>query len=90
MLKAYKSIIYNIIERGEEIMEKRYLLIVKKYDNPFKVGEGEIMKAIIADSKYLEKAIDEMHAYINDNKNMQLEIKDVTGNSEISIKGGKQ
>lgn len=70
-------------------MEKKYLLIVKKYDNPFKVGKGEIMKAIIVDGKYLEKAIDEVHNYINDNKNMQLEIKDVTGNYEISIKGGK-
>ena len=70
-------------------MDKKYLLIVKKYDNPFKVGEGELMKASIVDKKYLNDTIDEMHAYINDNDNMQLEIKDITDNPEISIKGGK-
>ena len=70
-------------------MGKKYLLIVKKYDNPFKVGEGELMKAAIVDKKYLNNTIDEMHAYINDNDNMQLEIKDITDNSEVSIKGGK-
>lgn len=88
MLKVNKSIIYNIIERGD-IMGKKYLLIVKKYKNPFKVGEGELMKAAIVDKKYLNSTIEEMHAYINDNNNMQLEIKDITDNSEISIKGGK-
>ena len=88
MLKANKSIIYNIIERGD-IMGKKYLLIVKKYKNPFKVGEGELMKAAIVDKKYLNSTIDEMHAYINDDDNMQLEIKDITDNPEVSIKGGK-
>ncbi len=88
MLKANKSIIYNIIERGD-IMGKKYLLIVKKYKNPFKVGEGELMKAAIVDKKYLNSTIDEMHAYINDSTNMQLEIKDITDNPEVSIKGGK-
>lgn len=88
MLKANKSIIYNIIERGD-IMGKKYLLIVKKYTNPFKVGEGELMKAAIVDKKYLNSTIDEMHAYINDADNMQLEIKDITDNPEVSIKGGK-
>lgn len=72
-------------------MGKKYLLIVKKYDNPFKVGEGELMKAAIVDKKYLNNTIDEMHAYINDNDNdnMQLEIKDITDKSDVSIKGGK-
>ena len=88
MLKVNKSIIYNIIERGD-IMGKKYLLIVKKYKNPFKVGEGELMKAAIVDKKYLNSTIDEMHAYINNADNMQLEIKDITDNSEVSIKGGK-
>lgn len=88
MLKVNKSIIYNIIERGD-IMGKKYLLIIKKYKNPFKVGEGELMKAAIVDKKYLNSTIDEMHAYINDADNMQLEIKDITDNPEVSIKGGK-
>lgn len=70
-------------------MGKKYLLIVKKYKNPFKVGEGELMKAVIVDKKYLNSTIDEMHAYINNADNMQLEIKDITDNSEVSIKGGK-
>lgn len=70
-------------------MGKKYLLIVKKYKNPFKVGEGELMKAAIVDKKYLNSTIDEMHAYINNADNMQLEIKDITDNSEVSIKGGK-
>lgn len=70
-------------------MGKKYLLIVKKYDNPFKVGEGELMKAAIVDKKYLNDTINVMHAYINDNDNMQLEIKDITDKSDVSVKGGK-
>ena len=70
-------------------MGKKYLLIVKKYKNPFKIGEGELMKAAIVDKKYLNSTIDEMHAYINNADNMQLEVKDITDNSEVSIKGGK-
>jgi len=67
---------------------KRYLLVVKKYDNAFKVGKSEIMKAIVVDDFHLQKSIDDMHDYINDNKYMQLEIK-LVENDNVSIKGGK-
>lgn len=66
---------------------KRYLLVVKKYDNVFKVGKAEIMKAVVVDDLHLQKSIDNMHKYIGDNKYMQLEIKNVEGS--VSIKGGQ-
>lgn len=67
---------------------KRYLLVVKKYNNPYKTGKAEIMKAIVVDKSNLQKSIDNMHEYINDNKYMQLEIKPVE-NDNVVIKGGK-
>ena len=57
---------------------KKYLLCVKKYNNPFHIGEYEIMKAIVVDKLKLQKEIDRMNEFISDDVKMKLEISNIS------------
>lgn len=67
---------------------KKYLLCVKKYNNPFHIGEYEIMKAIVVDNSMLQKEIDRMNEFISDDVKMKLEIKYISEKDDcVKIKG---
>lgn len=57
---------------------KKYLLCVKKYNNPFHVGNYETMKAIVVDNSMFQKEIDRMNEFISDDATMILEIKNIS------------
>lgn len=67
---------------------KKYLLCVKKYNNPFHIGEYETMKAVVVDKVQLQKEIDRMNEFISDDVKMKLEIKNISEKDDcIKIKG---
>lgn len=67
---------------------KKYLLCVKKYNNPFHIGEYEIMKAVVVDKVQLQKEIDRMNEFISDDVKMKLEIKNISEKDGcVKIKG---
>lgn len=67
---------------------KKYLLCVKKYNNPFHIGKYETMKAVVVDDLMLQNEIDRMHEFISDNVKMKLEIKNISDDDDcVKIKG---
>lgn len=67
---------------------KKYLLCVKKYNNPFHIGEYETMKAVVVDKIQLQKEIDRMNEFISDDVKMKLEIKNISEKDDcVKIKG---
>lgn len=67
---------------------KKYLLCVKKYNNPFHIGKYETMKAVVVDKVQLQKEIDRMNEFISDDVKMKLEIKNISEKDDcIKIKG---
>lgn len=67
---------------------KKYLLCVKKYNNPFHIGECETMKAVVVDKVQLQKEIDRMNEFISDDVKMKLEIKNISEKDDcVKIKG---
>ncbi len=67
---------------------KKYLLCVKKYNNPFHIGEYETMKAVVVDKVQLQKEIDRMNEFISDDVKMKLEIKNISEKDDcVKIKG---
>lgn len=67
---------------------KKYLLCVKKYNNPFHIGEYETMKAVVVDKVQLQKEIDRMNEFISDDVKMKLEIKNISEKEGcVKIKG---
>lgn len=67
---------------------KKYLLCVKKYNNPFHIGEYETMKAVVVDKVQLQKEIDRMNEFISDDVKMKLEIKNISEKDGcVKIKG---
>mgnify|MGYP007056302280 FL=1 len=67
---------------------KKYLLCVKKYNNPFHIGEYETMKAVVVDKVQLQKEIDRMNEFISDDVKMKLEIKNISEkDGYVKIKG---
>ena len=67
---------------------KKYLLCVKKYNNPFHIGEYETMKAVVVDKVQLQKEIDRMNEFIWDDVKMKLEIKNISEKDDcVKIKG---
>ena len=67
---------------------KKYLLCVKKYNNPFHIGEYETMKSVVVDKVQLQKEIDRMNEFISDDVKMKLEIKNISEKDDcVKIKG---
>lgn len=67
---------------------KKYLLCVKKYNNPFHIGEYETMKAVVVDKLQLQKEINRMNEFISDDVKMKLEIKNISEKDDcVKIKG---
>lgn len=67
---------------------KKYLLCVKKYNNPFHIGEYETMKAVVVDKVQLQKEVDRMNEFISDDVKMKLEIKNISEKDDcVKIKG---